>query len=288
MTIKEAKELDMVSYLSIAGMEPAKVKGNDYWYYSPFRTEKTPSFKVERKLNRWFDFGEGRGGSIIDFILSVERIPIPEILKKLASLDITRVSQAPTQEKSAPIEILSAISITTPALINYYRSRRISTEIANQYLSEVTYLNKGRSYYALGFKNDIGGYELRNPYYKGSSQPKAPTLFKNQSDYLAVFEGAFDFLSFLTITESQEQISRDHLVLNSTSFFEQQLPLMQSYNKVYLFLDNDPTGEKWTAKAVALNPQKFVDERPLYQGYKDVNDWHQHLGLQPAANRPLR
>ena len=288
MTIKEAKELDMVSYLSKAGIEPAKVKGNDYWYYSPFRTEKTPSFKVERKLNRWFDFGEGRGGSIIDFVLSVERIPIPEILKKLASLDITKVGQFPTQDKTSPIEVLSVTSIITPALINYYRSRRIATEIANQYLSEVTYLNKGKSYYALGFKNDAGGYELRNAYYKGSCQPKASTLFKNKSDYLAVFEGSFDFLSYLSITENQEQISRGYLVLNSTSFFEQQLTLMQTYNKVYLFLDNDSTGDKWTAKAVALNPEKFVDERPLYQGYKDVNDWHQHLGLQPTANRPLR
>ncbi len=63
---------------------------------------------------------------------------------------------------------------------------------------------------------------------------------------------------------------------------------MQTYNRVHLFLDNDPAGDKWTAKAVSVNPQKFVDERPLYKGYKDVNDWHQHLGLQPAGNRPLR
>lgn len=287
MTIKEAKELDMVSYLSKAGIEPAKVKGNDYWYYSPFRNEKTPSFKVERTLNRWFDFGEGKGGSIIDFVLMIERISIPEILKKLEDLDINKAIPALSREKTSPIEILSVSSIITPALINYYRSRRIATEIANQYLSEVTYLNKGKSYYALGFKNDAGGYELRNAYYKGSCQPKAPTLFKKHADYLAVFEGAFDFLSYLTITENQEQISRDFLILNSTSFFEQQLALMQTYKKAFLFMDNDPTGYKCTSKAIALDDQKFVDERPLYQGYKDVNDWHQHLGLQPAANRPL-
>lgn len=63
---------------------------------------------------------------------------------------------------------------------------------------------------------------------------------------------------------------------------------MQTYNQVRLFLDNDPTGDKCTTKAVKLNPQKFVDERALYKGYKDVNDWHQHLGLQPEANLPLR
>lgn len=284
MTIKEAKAIDMVSYLSNAGIEPAKIKGDNFWYLSPFRNEKTPSFKVDRKLNRWFDFGEGKGGSLIDFIMRSDQIEIPEILKKLDELNLSAVSVNEVKSDTG-IEIISAKPITSLALIRYYQSRRISTEIANQFLCEVDYCNKAKNYYALGFKNDAGGYELRSPYFKGSSHPKAPTLFKNQSDYLAVFEGVFDYLSFLTITENQEQVSRDFLVLNSTSFFDQQLPLMQSYDRVHLFLDNDPTGDKWTAKAIALNPEKFVDERPLYKGYKDVNNWHQHLGLKPASNR---
>ncbi|HMR81637.1 MAG TPA: DNA primase, partial [Niabella sp.] len=108
--------------------------------------------------------------------------------------------------------------VTSLALIRYYQSRRISSQIANEYLCEVDYRNNGKLYYALGFKNDAGGYELRNVYYKGSSHPKASTLFKIGSTFLSVFEGAYDFLSYLTIIANQEHISSDFLILNSTSF----------------------------------------------------------------------
>ena len=57
LSIREAKEMDMVGYLSTLGFEPAKIKGNDFWYSSPLRQERTPSFKVNRTLNRWFDYG---------------------------------------------------------------------------------------------------------------------------------------------------------------------------------------------------------------------------------------
>ncbi len=48
----------------------------------------------------------------------------------------------------------------------------------------------------MGFKNNFGGFELRNKYFKGSSSPKEITLISNNSpDRLNVFEGFMDFLS---------------------------------------------------------------------------------------------
>ncbi|MEP6727285.1 MAG: CHC2 zinc finger domain-containing protein, partial [Bacteroidota bacterium] len=67
MSIKDAKKTDMVDYLSAKGHEPIKVRGADYWYRSPFRLEKTPSFKVNRQANIWYDHGTGQGGNFIDF-----------------------------------------------------------------------------------------------------------------------------------------------------------------------------------------------------------------------------
>jgi len=46
LTVSEAKEMDMVRFLSDLGHEPSKIRNNDYWYLSPLRDEKTPSFKV--------------------------------------------------------------------------------------------------------------------------------------------------------------------------------------------------------------------------------------------------
>ena len=83
LSIAEAKEMDMVQYLSLLGYEPSKIRNNDYWYRSPLREEKTPSFKVNRKLNRWYDHGLGKGGNIIDFGIQYYSCSVGEFKKKL-------------------------------------------------------------------------------------------------------------------------------------------------------------------------------------------------------------
>ena len=63
----EAKQIDLVDYLAALGHQPQKIRNQDYWYLSPFRDEKTPSFKVNRSKNVWYDHGIGKGGNLIDF-----------------------------------------------------------------------------------------------------------------------------------------------------------------------------------------------------------------------------
>jgi len=282
MTIKEANAIDMVAYLSMMGFGPAKPKGNNYWYHSPFREETEPSFKVNRRRNQWYDFGLGKGGNLLDFILLLENCSISEALHRLEQGNGLQAHTIDNLPADAPaIAILSVHAVSSPVLIRYYQSRRITVDIADQYLQEVRYKNRENTYYALGFKNNAGGYELRAPYFKGSSHPKSSTLINNQADALAVFEGFFDFLSYLTIHQHQPTPLRDFLVLNSTSFFEMQLPIMQAYQRAHLYLDNDKTGTKCTALALQKSSRQFTDERHLYAGYKDLNDWHQHIGTTP-------
>ncbi len=57
MTCAEANQIDLANYLYSLGIQPQKIRNNDYWYQSPLRDEKTPSFKVNRTLNAWYDFG---------------------------------------------------------------------------------------------------------------------------------------------------------------------------------------------------------------------------------------
>jgi hypothetical protein len=46
----EAKQIDLVDYLAALGHYPKKVHNKDYCYLSPFREEKTPSFKINRSM----------------------------------------------------------------------------------------------------------------------------------------------------------------------------------------------------------------------------------------------
>ncbi|MCH5684068.1 hypothetical protein LWM68_07155 [Niabella sp. W65] len=42
-------------------------------------------------------------------------------------------------------------------------------DIADRYCREVRYELNGKVYYGIGFRNDLGGFEIRNPYFKASS-----------------------------------------------------------------------------------------------------------------------
>jgi hypothetical protein len=284
MTVKQAQELDMVEYLSRLGFEPTEIKSNNYWYLSPLRSEKTPSFKVNRKMNRWYDWGEGKGGNLVDFGVAFYKCDVTGFLQKLAAsthfiTSIPRVDDNHQKENEKPqIRILSVKPITSIPLLRYLRKRRISEVIANKYCKEVTYELKDKNYFAIGFKNDSGGYELRNEYIKAASSPKDATFINNGAKDLAAFEGCFNFLSYLTIHHKLEQPLRNFLILNSTSFFQKKLPLMQEHNRVHLYLDNDKTGEKFTTQAIELNNAKFIDERGFYKNYSDLNDMLVNLG----------
>ena len=63
LTCRGAKQIDLVDYLASLGHQPQKVNNQDYWYLSPLRDEKTPSFKINRKLNVWYDHATGKGGN---------------------------------------------------------------------------------------------------------------------------------------------------------------------------------------------------------------------------------
>src|SRR6266542_213703 len=82
-SVEEVKKTDIVDYLSSLGFKPTKVTHHDYWYLSTFRDEKTSSFTVNRNMNRWYDFGEGKGGNIIDFGILYHKCSVSALLKKL-------------------------------------------------------------------------------------------------------------------------------------------------------------------------------------------------------------
>ena len=283
MTIEQAKQMDMVDYLAGLGFQPTKISGNSYWYHSPLHDEKKPSFKINCNINRWYDFAEGKGGNLVDFGILFYHCSISDFLQRLDSpviaLKHQTTKQSTPDKKNNAINILSDHSISSYPLLKYLHERRIALSVAEQYLKEVRYQIGDKTYYALGFKNDVGGYELRNASFKGSSSPKDSTFIDNGTKELAVFEGFFNFLSYKNMYYNQQEPLRNYLVLNSTSFFEKNLPKMQEHTCVHLFLDNDRTGQKFTQKALDLNKEKFRDERHLYQRYDDLNDWLVHIGL---------
>ena len=281
LSVSEAKEIDIVHFLADLGYEPSKIRNNDHWYFSPLRDEKTPSFKVNRKLNRWYDHGLGKGGNLVDFAILYHGCTVSELLQNLSgnlSLQKPSIQQSITRpEPENQIKILGDFILSSTALLRYLQQRRIPIDIADRYCREVRYELNGKVYYGIGFKNDLGGFEIRNPYFKASSSPKGITTIDNSAGEVIVFEGFTDFLSFKATHQQDPEDRFDFVVLNSVSFFETARPFLENHNTIRLYLDRDTTGQNCSRYALSLS-SKYKDESSLYQNHKDFNDWIVNFG----------
>lgn len=289
LTIGEIKDLDMVDFLSSLGHEPTKVRNNDYWYRSPLRNEKEASFKVNRRMNRWYDHGIGKGGSLIDFGIAYYPCTIGEFLQKFTDGSLfvkPHFHPAVPAEKETRISIIDEADIHSMALIDYLEYRNISLTVAERYCREVRYGLDGKTFFGIGFHNDSGGYEIRNPYFKTSSSPKDITTIDSISDQVNVFEGFMDFLSFKSHFRDGPENSFDAVVLNSLSFFEKARPFMERHTGCNLYLDNDNSGQNCMLHARSLD-LKYVDKSMLYGRFKDLNEWHMDNGSRHKQKHRL-
>lgn len=64
MTIEEIRDIPIAVFLARMGYEPARRRGDEYWYLAPYREERTASFQLNVRKDIWHDFGTGQGGDI--------------------------------------------------------------------------------------------------------------------------------------------------------------------------------------------------------------------------------
>jgi hypothetical protein len=160
--------------------------------------------------------------------------------------------------------------------------------LQSNFAGKLTSFCTKKKYTAIGFKNDSGGYELRNQFFKGSSSPKDITFLNHgQQKNLAVFEGFFNYLSFHSIRKNHFVLT-NFLVLNSASFFEKSREKMEAHQEINLFLDTDPAGKKLTQLALQWDKGKYIDRSHLYQNQKDLNEWLVHKKHQPKQSHGIR
>ena len=270
---KTANKLGLILVLKKLGFNPVKENESSAKYLSPFREERTGSFKVSKQKNVWIDFGDHSGGTVVDFIIRLKSFSVSEALDFLSN-DFSTFSFHPQilKEKKMieKITIIKVHSIGHPALINYLESRKIPLNIALQFCKEVRYEFSGKLYFSIGLKNSLGGWELRNKIFKNSSSPKNYTLIKNESSVLIVVEGMFDLLSIITLNPTFIN-SRDLLILNSIYFLESAKVIFENYDKVELYLDRDEAGFN-AVKKYENEKKNIVDMSYKYEGFKDLNE----------------
>lgn len=289
MNISEAKSIRIVDYLRQLGYKPQFEKYGQYWYLSPFRRENTPSFKVNDRQNIWYDFGLATGGDLVElgkYLYQTDNVSeVLSLIGQLSrSLAVSRVciasSNAPAAESL--MRNIAVVSLQHGALISYLRSRQIDTDIGRTFCREIHYDLRKRHYYGIGFANMSGGYEIRNPYYKGCIARKDITVVKHQQEqmqsHICVFEGFMDFLSYLTLKRREDKAicitsPADYLVMNSVSNLKKTLIHLSNYRYIHCYLDNDLAGQKTVETITGLYEERVSDESSRYSEYKDLNDY---------------
>ena len=276
--IKEIKSIPLASFLSRLGHEPAARKGTRLWYKSPLRQEHTPSFKVDTTLNCWYDFGLGRGGNIIDLAAelyhSTDLRYLMDCIARCVSVPSPqKVASSFGQRHSAPsFTDIEVVPLRHHALVAYLQERGIPAQIAVEHCKQIHYGCRGKRYYAVGFTNESGGYEMRNKYFKGCIAPKDISLRRIRDGPItdvAVFEGFIDYLSALTLGIIQ---GADAIILNSVSNVGKAIPYLRDYITIHCYLDNDDAGKSAFA-AISAEFDNVIDCSTLYTQFDDLNEF---------------
>ncbi|MFC2530320.1 toprim domain-containing protein [Segatella oris] len=282
MNIDQIKKIKLQEFLATIDCKPVKQYGVNLMYLSPLRTEKHASFKVNTELNLWYDFGIGRGGNIIDLAeLLYNSSDVSYLIHQIERNVPGCVSVSlPTAKPNTPqnsFENLQVLSITHPALINYLGERCIDIEIARTVCKELHFDTRGKHYFGIGFPNIAGGYEIRNPFFKGGITPKDISLFHNEESRQScfVFEGFMDFLSFMMLRRKENNglKRQDYLVLNSVTNIHKAIKKLSCYDSVQCFLDNDTAGRNAYLRLSKELGSSVLDSSSLYSDFKDLNDY---------------
>lgn len=274
MNIDAIKQISLVDFLNHLGYQPTGRDSKGLWFYAPYRSERKPSFHVNPNKNIWFDFGTGAGGDI--FTLAGEMSGETDFLRQADFIAVKM--QLPVEKPYKPTPFIEEptfanVEISTlkaPALLKYIADRGIPYDIARQYCVQVDYELKGKHYYAIGFRNDADGYELRNPFFKGSSPPKHITHIANGNPRCSVFEGFIDFLSAERLGFND---GTDSIVLNSVSNLGKAIEPLADYPLILCYLDNDAAGRAALARLQREFGDRVMDKSALYPNHKDLNDY---------------
>ena len=284
--LSRIKRYSIVEYLESKGIKPVRKTPTYVMYHSPLREETHPSFKVDTEKNLWIDYGEGRGGSIIDLCMRMEGCTLSEAIHRLgqnASDNGTYSSRngfAPNN--SHPVMAVNGarrlieISDTLPPHLQDYltKERCVNLEKATPFLKCISYEVRGRRYQAIGFANLSGGYELRDDKtFKGTIAPKDITpIFTDRAEPVCIFEGFMDFLSFLSM---KEEITNHCFVMNSVSNVARTIRYLNDRHLTHIraFLDNDEAGRR-TVQDFIKAGFHVEDMNIHYKDFKDLNEYH--------------
>ena len=281
MNCRQFNTIPLEEVLQILGHPPTKQTEKEAWFLNPFANENHASFKLDKRNNIWFLHSEGIGGNNTDFMIKYLNASVKEVLEWAENQNFFSFQPQNSIQKQNSLkqnyQITEIKELQNANLKDYLHQRGLSTKV-HPLVKEIHFRIDQKNLYAIGFENLSGGWELRNPFYKGSLLKKDISIIKlnnesqNQNETgkrIVVFEGFIDALSFV---EMKPFFNGNLLVMNSISLLNRTKEYLKNYSEIHLFLDNDNTGEICKNEILKSFP-KAKNHSEIYALHKDLNDY---------------
>mgnify|MGYP003461932141 CR=1 FL=1 len=218
----------------------------------------------------WYDFGLGKGGDIFtlagEFLQSDDFMKQAKFIAEAANMTVAGWEKPvylskPTESVFEDVEVAPLLR---SLLTEYLEERGIPYAIASRHCCRLNYGVRGKRYFAVGFPNMAGGYEVRSRYFKGCIPPKSVSLVK-----------------------ANDIPADECLVLNSVANVEKAAGLLDGYGRIGCFLDRDEAGRRTLAALTMRYGERVTDRSSLYDGCKDLNEYLQ-LTTKKQKNNHLK
>lgn len=293
--IEALKQMNLVDFLTEHYGLNFTRSGSGYVAGSPFGTDRRPSFFVRQLEGRWLfkDFSSGLGGSIIDLVGHLERLPgVANVLRRIEeliggktsvlSLASEQVSlKAPEDEKRGyDIETLyQRFRQQDPEPCRRYLvGRGIAEELVEELIAAGEVLHnhhQGKSYCCFAVRDAAGALQcLDNHEIEGSGKFILGTKHVYSRDWEAlssaaeafISEGIIDYLSIKTL--EAERLAGIALLGNQLLF---DASLLAQCSRIISALDGDRGGTTAFVDLMERYPDKELKQYPLL-GHKDPNE----------------
>lgn len=234
------------------------------WFHCPWRQDTHSSLQVNDGLGKWHDWGTGESGDVYDLAMKINNCDFKTAKKILdeplfSTKTIEKINVACKKRK------WTAQTFLHSSLIEYAMTRGVKESVLRKYCIELV---EGNFFY-IALPNCVGGYAVRNKNFKGQKGNQSFSFFiGNNHLEVLVFEGMFDMLSFVSISNTNKTI----IVLNSTTNVNKAIETIKTFNIVHCYLDNDKAGVE-ALKLIKQSHLNVIDHSYVYREYNDVNDY---------------
>ena len=286
MNINQTKNIPLVELLGKLNIFPVRITENRALYYALNRFEKTPSLSIELKKNKAIDYGTGKVYDAVSLIQEIHNCSVSDALKIISEKNFSSFQKQEKFENKTNFKeeknyrILKVEDeITHPTLIQYLQKRKVLEH--KKLLKEIHYEVKNKEgiwkkYFSVGFPNQHkNSFEISSPIWKGCLGKKDIVLIENDSSIINIFEGFWDYFSFISLEKFHQNIKSDFIILNSLSLLN-KLTNFEKYITVFVWFDDDNVGKSCTK----LLENKFKNVKDCSEFYskkncKDLNELHQ-------------